>query len=189
MVRGTRPKYFVAINQESERMTQSDSLLTRIVLRNGALLIIPPLIITFGLWGALPVAYSPEVFWQDIPRWLGLLENIFRILVFSIPGILYFGKSEPGQSLGWTLYITGLCIYLASYLAQIVFPASGWSQGALGFTAPAWSTLVWFMGIGLVCTRSWLPIPWHRAVYFGSAVLFLIFHIWHTALVYLHMIQ
>src|SRR5574339_341156 len=71
----------------------------RMLLRNGALLIIPPMIITFGLWGALPAAYSPDIFWKDIPNWLGLFENIFRILVFTLPGILYFGKREKGQSL------------------------------------------------------------------------------------------
>ena len=77
----------------------------RMLLRNGALLILPPMIITFGLWGALPTAYRPAIFWKDIPNWLGLFENIFRILVFSLPGILYFGKREKGQSLGWYLYI------------------------------------------------------------------------------------
>jgi hypothetical protein len=165
-------------------MSKLNSLPARILLRNGALLLIPPTIVTFGLWGALPAAYSPDIFWKDIPGCLGLFENIFRILVFSLPGILYFGKKETGQSLGWYLYIGGLAVYLASYLAQIVFPASGWSQSAIGFTAPAWSTLFWFAGIGLVCARSWLPIPWHRAIYLSSATIFLIFHIGHAGLVY-----
>jgi hypothetical protein len=135
------------------------------LLRNGALLIIPPMVITFGLWGALPAAYSPDIFWKGIPQWLGLFENLFRILVFSLPGILYFGKKEKGQSLGWYIYIGGLVAYLASYLMQIVFPGSAWSQNIIGFTAPAWSTMFWLTGIGLVCRRSWLPLPWHRAIY------------------------
>jgi hypothetical protein len=84
-------------------MSKLNSLPARILLRNGGLLIIPPMIITFGLWGALPAAYSPDIFWKDIPGWLGLFENIFRILVFSLPGILYFGNKETGQSLGWYL--------------------------------------------------------------------------------------
>ncbi|NOT61874.1 MAG: hypothetical protein HOP19_16795 [Acidobacteria bacterium] len=165
-------------------MAEGDLLPARVLLRNGALLIIPPMIISFGLWGALPAAYSPDLFWKDIPTWLVLPENIFRLLVFSLPGILYFGKKEMGQSLGWYLYFGGLLFYLASYLAQIVFPASVWSRSAIGFTAPAWSTLFWLAGIGLVCARSWLPIPWHRAIYLWSAFLFLIFHLGHTGLVY-----
>ena len=161
----------------------------RMILRNGAILIIPPMIITFGLWGALPGAYSPAMFWKDIPNWLGLFENIFRLVVFSLPGILYFGKREKDQSLGWYLYISGLVVYLASYLMQIIYPGSTWSQSLVGFTAPAWSTLLWFAGIGLVCMRSWLPIPWHRAIYLLIASIFLIFHIGHTGLVYFNMIH
>jgi len=99
------------------------------------------MIITFGLWGVLPAAYSPDLFWKEIPSWLGFLENTFRKLVFSLPFILYFGKKESSQPLGWVLYFGGLVIYLASYLSQIVFPASAWSRSAIGFTAPAWSTV------------------------------------------------
>lgn len=165
-------------------MTKFDSLSARILFRNGALLIIPPMVISFGLWGALPVAYSPDRFWEDIPEWLGLFENIFRILVFSLPGILYFGNSIKGQPLGWFLYFVGLAVYLVSYLAQIIYPDSAWSKSIFGFTAPAWSTIFWLAGIGLVCARSWLPIPWHRAIYLLTASFFLIFHIGHTGLVF-----
>jgi hypothetical protein len=122
-------------------MSKLDLLPASIMLRNGALLIIPPMVITLGLWGALPAAYSPDIFWKDIPAWLGLLENIFRILVISLPGILYFGKIETGQPLGWYLYFGGLAVYLASHFAQIAYPGSVWSQSLIGFTAPAWSTL------------------------------------------------
>ena len=127
-------------------MSPLDSFPARLVLKNGALMIIPPLVITFGLWGALPLAYSPEFFWKDIPRWSGLFENIFRGVAFGLPGILYFGKSEKGQLLGWYLYTGGLVVYLASYLAQIVYPDSAWSQSLVGFTAPAWSTSLWLAG-------------------------------------------
>lgn len=161
----------------------------RILLRNGVLLIIPPMIITFGLWGVLPAAYSPDIFWKNIPNWLGLFENVFRILVFSLPGILYFGNREKGQPLGWYAYFGGLAAYLASYLMQIVFPNSSWSLSVIGFTAPAWSTILWLTGIGLVCKRTWLPLPWYRSVYLSIASIFLIFHIWHTGLVYFNMIH
>jgi hypothetical protein len=108
---------------------------------------------------------------------------------FGLPGILYFGRKESGQVLGWYLYAGGLAAYLASYLMQIMFPASGWSQSLMGFTAPAWSTLFWFAGIGLVCVRSWLPMPWHRSIYFCGAFLFWIFHVGHTGLVYFNVIH
>ena len=170
-------------------MSKFDSIPARMLLRNGALLTVPPMVITFGLWGVLPAAYGPDLFWKGIPEWLGLLENAFRILVFSLPGILYFGSKETGQSLGWYLYVGGLVAYLASYLLQIIFPDSEWSQSLIGFTAPAWSTSFWFTGIGLICVRSWLPIPWHRAIYICCAFFFLIFHVRHTVLVYFNVIH
>ena len=155
-------------------MARSDSLWARILLKNGAWLIVPPMVITFGLWGALPAAYGPAMFWKDIPGWLGLLENLFRILVFALPAILYFGRHETGQTAGWVLYGAGLAVYLASYLLQIVFPGSSWSQSLPGFTAPAWSTILWLTGIGFVCVRSWLPLPWHRAIYLCCVFFFLL---------------
>lgn len=168
------------------RTSGPDSTLGYILLRNGGWLIVPPMLITFGLWGALPAAYDINNFWQGIPAWLGLLENSFRILVFALPGILYFGRKDAGQRAGWILYAAGIFIYSASYLAQITFPDSIWSRSLLGFAAPAWTTSLWLAGIGLVSARSWLPIRWHRAIYLGVASLFLICHVGHTILVYSH---
>jgi hypothetical protein len=170
-------------SRKTTEKTATQVLLSTLFI-NGALLIVPPMIITFGLWGVLPAAYGSDIFWKGIPGWLGFFENIFRILVFSLPGILYFGRNETWQPLGWYLYAGGLIAYLASYLVQIIYPNSGWSQSAVGFTAPAWSTLFWLAGIGLVCARSWLFISWHRAIYLLSAAIFLIFHIGHTGLIY-----
>lgn len=171
----------------TSRKTTEDTVtevLLSTLLQNGGLLIVTPMIITFGLWGVLPAAYAPDVFWKGIPGWLSLGENVFRIFILGLPEILFFGKKEAGQLMGWYLYIGGLVVYLASYLMQIVYPNSAWSQSLIGFAAPAWSTIFWLAGIGLVCARSWLPIPWNRAIYLWSAALFLMFHIGHTALVY-----
>lgn len=75
-------------------------------------------------------------------------------------------------------------MYLATYVLQISAPSSAWSQSAIGFTAPGWSTSSWFAGIGLVCENSWLPIRWNRSIYLSVAAAFLIFHLWHTGMVY-----
>lgn len=45
---------------------------SKVIVRNGALLGVPPLAISLGLWGLLPEAYSPAVFWRDVPSWLAL---------------------------------------------------------------------------------------------------------------------
>lgn len=165
-------------------MLEKDSLLTKLILRNGAILIIPPMLISFGLWPMLPSAFGFEVFWKDIPKWLALSENISRIIVFAVPAFLFFGINEPIQKRGWILYASGIILYFLSYLLQICLPDSFWSKSIIGFTAPAWSTIFWFAGIGLVCSRSWLPIPWSRLVYIAFALLFLVFHIGHTVIVF-----
>lgn len=139
-------------------MIDFDSKLSRIFLRNGLLLTFPPLIICAVLAGLLPKSFSMENFWKDIPAWLGIGENASRVLVFSFPLILCFGKKDKTQDIGWFVYIAGVCLYLASYLMQIFFPESAWSKSAFGFTATAWTTLAFFLGIDLVCKDSLLPI-------------------------------
>jgi hypothetical protein len=170
-------------------MSKLDSFPSKLFLRNGALLILPPMIISFGLWSELPSAYAPQQFWKEIPVWLGLFENIFRIIVSCLPAFLYFGKKEHSQFIGWILYFIGLLLYLFSYLLQIYLPNSFWSQSVIGFTAPAWTTLFWLFGISLVCARSWLPIPWNRLIYISCVIIFLVFHIWHNSLVFIRLIH
>jgi hypothetical protein len=147
------------------------------------------MIITFGLWGALPSTYSPEQFWEGIPSWLGFWENTFRILIFALPGLLLFSKSDSSESLGWALYGGGLLGYLASYLMQVFYPNSEWSLSLIGFTAPSWTPLFWLLGIGLVCRNSWLPISWYRIIYILCAISFLVFHIAHTGMVYFTLVK
>lgn len=162
-------------------------LLARLIFRNGAILIIPPMLISFGLWSMLPPAFGADHFLKDIPKWLAVPENISRFIVFAVPGFLYFGIKEPVQKRGWILYASGIVFYFLSYLLQICLPESLWSKSMISFTAPAWTTIFWFAGIAMVCSRSWLPIPWSRYVYLGLSLLFLFFHIGHTLIVFSRM--
>lgn len=155
------------------------------IIRNGALLIIPFLAISFGLWNYLPEVYSSKVFSSEIPIWITLPENIFRILIFAVPFFLFFGNKEVKQKQGWYLYTFGVALYFFSYLVQILYPTSNWSTSYLGFSAPAWTTLFWLYGIGLICSQSWLFSSWNRTIYFVLATLFVLLHMLHTTLVYL----
>ena len=161
-----------------------ESILRTAVFRNGLLLILPAMAITFGLWSQLPDAYAAESFNSGVPTWLLLAENVLRVAVFGIPAFLYFGARDVLQARGWYVYGLGMLIYLGSYLAQIYTPGSSWSTSLLGFTAPAWTTLFWFVGIGLVCANTWLPVPWHRAVYLSVAVCFVVAHVAHASLAF-----
>lgn len=161
----------------------SSSLVSGIA-RNGALLIVPPLVITFSLWARLPEAFANDAFDQGIPSWLLLSENALRVVVFLVPVLLLIGTTESLQRLGWTLYGVGLLAYLTSYVVLIALPGSAWSNSALGFTAPAWTTGLWLFGIGLVCADTWLPLPWSRLIYLTPAAAFALIHSAHAWLAY-----
>lgn len=151
-----------------------------VVVRNGALLLVPVSAITFGLWARLPVAFGNATFDQGVPAWLLGVENVLRVAVFALPLLLYFSGTGTLRRLGWFLYTAGLALYLASYLAQIYAPASAWSQSAVGFTALAWTTAPWLAGIGLVCADTWLPRSWNRLIYLLCAAAFVVAHTSHA---------
>lgn len=150
------------------------------VARNGALLLVPVSAITFGLWARLPLAFGNVAFDEGVPVRLLGVENVLRVAVFALPLLLSFSAVDTLQRFGWFLYIAGLALYLASYLAQIYAPASAWSQSAVGFTALAWTTAPWLAGIGLVCADTWLPLPWNRIIYLLCAAAFVVAHTAHA---------
>ena len=162
-----------------------EPILGTAVSRNGLLLIIPAMVITFGLWSSLPAAYGAEAFDRGIPSRLLAVENALRLAVLGVPVILYFGRRSKLQVIGWYVYLIGMLVYLGSYLAQIYLPASAWSGSVIGFTAPAWTTLLWFAGIALVCERTWLARPWHRWVYLAFVVAFVTAHVAHASMAFL----
>ncbi|MCB9563572.1 MAG: hypothetical protein H6708_24505 [Kofleriaceae bacterium] len=154
------------------------------VVRNGALLGVPPLVLSLSLWGLLPVAYSPAVFWDGVPSWLGLCENVARIVVFALPIVLCFGASTPAHRAGWVVYGAGVVAYAASYLLLVAWPSSAWATSLVGFTAPGWSTAIWFAGIAMVCRDSWLVARWRWWFYLVPVAGFLGFHLAHAALIW-----
>lgn len=159
----------------------NQSSVLKIVFKNGLILTVPPLVISFGLWPFLPKEYSLDVFNKGIPNSLMLFENIFRALVFISP--LFFSFELQNRK-GWIVYLTGLLIYLLSYIIQIITPGTTISDSAFIFTAPAWTTIVWFIGIGILCKRSWLPIKNTTALYTVLSGAFVVFHVTHASLVW-----
>ena len=158
--------------------------LNSIFLYNGAILIIPVLLITFGLWKYLPAPYSQENFSRSAPHSLELFEDILRILIFVIPVFLLYEIRKEAQNWGWYLYAIGLALYTCSYLAQILFSSSDWSTSLIGFTAPAWTPIFWLYGIAIVCNNSWLFTWWRGYFYIIVATLFVILHTYHAFLAY-----
>jgi hypothetical protein len=67
---------------------------------------------------------------------------------------------------------------------QIYFPQSAWSKSIWGFTAPAYTTLIWFAGIGMIGNSLFINIPFPYSVYLGISLVFVFFHSAHAYIVY-----
>lgn len=89
------------------------------------------------------------------------------------------------QNKGLVLYVIGTLLYFASWLMLMYFPNSTWSKSALGLLSPAYTPLFWLIGIGLIGDSLYFNIPYRRWWYFFIVIVFLIFHNWHTYLIYL----
>ncbi len=151
---------------------------------NSFLLLIPVFLWNLILASRLPEAYQMPNFWKNIPGWIGIGENAFRALVFLVPLFLKLGSGEGLQKFGWFLYLLGLSFYFTSWLLQIYFPESAWSRSAWGFLAPAYTTIIWLFGIGLIGKQLWIKIPYHYSIYLLLVVGFVFFHSLHAYLVY-----
>jgi hypothetical protein len=148
-------------------------------------LLLPILVFNVLAAGSLPRAYQMDVFWRDIPPWIAVPENLFRLPVFLLPLILRLEVATPSQRLGAVLYLAGTLTYGAAWGIQIALPGSAWSLSAAGFMAPAYTPAVWLAGIGLIGESSTIPgLPYRPWVYFGLAGVFLAFHNLHAWLVH-----
>lgn len=153
-------------------------------LKNCFILLIPILIWNLLLTGYLPKSYSQEIFWNGIPRYIGIAENILRMVVMVMPAIMIFSLKTTRQKVGLGFYLGGTFFYFLSWLLLIIYPNSLWSNSALGFMAPAYTPVVWLTGIGLIGNNSFLNIKKLSPIYITIALLFVFFHTLHVYLVY-----
>jgi len=133
----------------------------------------------------LPPQYQSASFWNNIPAWIAIPENLLRLPVFLLPVMMRFPVSSLRRTLGLALYIAGTSIYFAAWAMQIAFPESSCATSILGFMAPAYTPILWIVGIGLIGnTAIFHPLPYQPWIYFSLSGLFLVFHNLHTWLVY-----
>ncbi|MBO8162009.1 MAG: hypothetical protein H0Z24_10315 [Thermosipho sp. (in: Bacteria)] len=78
------------------------------------------------------------------------LENILRAIIFVFPIFMKFNVSNINFSKYFTLYIIGIVIYFTSWLLLIYFPDNYWSTNKIGLLAPAYTTIIWLVAIGLL---------------------------------------
>lgn len=156
---------------------------------NCMLLLLPIMVWNVIFASKLPRAYSPEIFWKDIPPLIANGENIFRSVIFILPLLMPLRIETQNQKLGLWLYIIGTAIYFLSWLAQIYFPQSVWSLSAFGFLAPTYTPLIWLIGIGLIGRAFYFSSPYRSWMYIVVSAIFLSFHLSHALTVYLRNLQ
>ncbi len=90
---------------------------------------------------------------------------------------------------GWVWYGLGSLIYFLAWVPLLFAPASAWSTSLIGFMAPAYTPLLWMIGIALLGGEFYFPVSgsarYRPAYYIAPAVLFTLFHCTHAAIVYL----
>ena len=153
-------------------------------LKNCFMLLVPIFLWNLAFINSLPETYSRDFFWKDIPAGISVPESILRILVFTLPFLmpLYFKESIQKTGLRW--YLIGTALYFLSWIAQISWPESPWSRSLLGFTAPAFTPLIFMIGIGLIGQKSFIRISYISWIYIGLSVLFVAFHTSHAVVVF-----
>lgn len=145
----------------------------------------PATLWNLAFFDKLPPEFAGAEFWREIPLSLVLAENALRGAVFVLPFLMPLELSLPGKVRALVLFTAGTVVYFASWVILMVAPGSSWSTSALGFVAPAYTPLLWLLGISLLGRRLLWGTFYRWWMYLAIALAFLATHISHTALVYL----
>jgi len=126
-------------------------------LANAFWLLAPLLLMNLVFTKDLPQLYRSDAFQRETPRWIWVMENLFRTPVMLLPLVMRPRFSSPSQKLGLGLYGAGAFVYCLSWWLQIAHPQSTWSRSLPGFTSLAYTPLLWLAGIGLIGDSLTIP--------------------------------
>lgn len=153
-------------------------------IKNGFLPLIPICIWNVLLYDQLPLAFNEVHFNQGISSFVLIGEAVFRLIVFVMPFFMIIEtKSEKGKH-GFLFLLIGTMIYFMSWLALIYFPQSVWSQSVYGFSAPAYTPLIWLYGLSKITDSFYFNRSFNKWYYFTPSIIFSVFHMIHTIQVY-----
>ena len=153
-------------------------------LMNCMLFLLPIMAWNIIFFSKLPYLYSQEVFEKNIPVLIKYGENIFRTVILILPILMPLRIETQIQKLGLFLYTAGTAVYFLSWLAQMYFPESTWSLSVFGSLAPAYTPLIWLIGIGLIGSTLYFPSFYRSWMYIASSITFVAFHLSHAFTVY-----
>jgi len=149
------------------------------------LLLLPVFVWNILFWRYLPPAFEAGEFWRDIPSTLAMAEHSLRLLIFTLPFFMPLGISGARQRTGLGILIAGNLLYFASWLALIIAPNSLWSQSAIGFLAPAYTPILWLLGLAMLSGQLFWGTFYRWWIYLVFSGLFIAVHVTHAAVVYI----
>lgn len=153
-------------------------------LFNCFLLTIPILTWNILLTDQLAKTNKSDLLLQSISPIIVYGENIVRIVVFTMLAFMPIKITKTIQKKGLLLFLFGTVIYFCSWLVLIYYPESSWSKSPLGVLSPAYTPVLWLIGIGLMGDRLYFNLPYKRWVFISLVIVFLIFHNIHTYQIY-----
>jgi hypothetical protein len=155
------------------------------ILTNGCIPLLPIFAWNIIFVSKLPPAYDPKSFNDGIPSLLLLGENLFRTIIFVFPLLFKINIGTTQGKQGLIVYILGIFLYFASWLLQIYAPNLLLSKSMFGFAAPAYLPILWLIGISLMANSYYFNFIYSKWHYILPCIVFSIFHVTHTYLVYL----
>lgn len=141
------------------------------------------------LWNAvftryLPLPLASSDFNRDVPTGMLVTENVLRIAVMVLPFFMPLDITSAVQRRGLWLFVVGVLFYVIAWVPLMAAPQSAWSMSRLGFLAPAYTPLVWLVGLGLTGGRLHGPVSFKPWMYLLLASAFVVVHVAHANLVY-----
>ena len=147
------------------------------------------LVLPIFLWNVafsrfLPPAFAMSEFWRDIPTPLAYLENAFRLIVSVLPFFMPLELRSVRQRRGLVSYSIGVALYCLAWAAVMIAPHSRWAASPAGFLAPAYTPLIWLVGLALLGQRLYWGSFYRWWMFLFPAGGFVSAHVGHAALVY-----
>jgi len=156
------------------------------VLSNGLWLITPIMLWNMAYTNKLPKPFNTVEYDQGIPNSILFSENILRMILFSLPVLMSLRLNSIEQKTGILIYLIGVLIYFTSWFILVNYPENGWSTSLIGFIAPAYTPLIWLIGIGLIGSDLSIYNIYKPWIYFFLSTLFTIIHSYHAFLAYMN---
>ena len=150
------------------------------IISNGYSLIIPVLLWNFFLTKFLPGAYQMKSFNANIPSIISTGEFIGRVLVFGLPLFIQLNFRGTSGKAGLLIYLIGILFYFLSWILLITVPQSPWSKSIVGFTAPAFTIVIWLIGFALLSDTFYFKIPYSKWYFIISTLFMTGFHFTHA---------